>query len=285
MRYILRLLALGFVAIAATHALAYHLIALLPDAATRMAALLGGHEPVVTALRARLQSRSYAEVLQHAIVGDLGISVDGVPVMTALVSQAEDSLPRFVLAGVIVAVVLVFVVQIARPRRDRLAALEFICLVPPYVPAFGALACLLLAGTSIEQDRLVWIAVVLSAAVIPAAVVGAQGMRAVADAVASDYALYARSMGLDEHAVRGLLRHEIWIGLAPSLERTVLWLAVSMMFAELVLSLPGFGSAFASALRRSDVNMLVAQITFLAVLSNIAWVIASAFRARYGVRG
>jgi len=272
--------------IIATHALTYHLIKVLPDAATRMSGLLGGHEPAITAMRARLGHRSYSETLRGALVGDFGVSVDGLSVTDAVGIQMLETLPRLLTASVIVLVVMMAMLVAARPKKLRAPLLDFLCLVPPYLHAFIALIFVALIGGSLDVAGAgsLWWGAVLAAAVAPSALLGAQAWSVMSQGLASDHAVFASSMGLGAWRIRMLLRHDAWVKLLPSLDRTFLWLFLSVNFAEIVLSLPGFGSSFASALRRSDVDMLLAQIVVLALLSNIARIAAASLRALYGVQ-
>ena len=284
-RHVLRAVATAVGAVVATHALAYHLIALLPDAATRMAGLLGSHEPVVATLRSRLDERTYLDSLAGLMHGDLGTNVNGVPVASELARQLRDTGPRLVIASLLVALAAWLATALAPPRPRPARVLELLCLVPPYVHAFVALILLLLLGVAVDPAvaGAAWWAVVLSSAVAPAALVAAQASRVMSEVLSADHALFARSMGLRDRGVRRLLRGEVWVSIAPSVERIFLWLILNMLFGEIVLSLPGMGSSFAVALRSSDVNMLLCQIGVLAVLSNSARVAATIVRARHGI--
>ena len=284
-QHVLRSVATAVGAAIATHALAYHLIVLLPDAATRMAGLLGSHEPVVATLRSRLDQRTYLDSLARLTQGDLGTSVSGVPVASDLARQLRDTGPRLVIATVLVVVAAWLATALAAPRPRPSPALELLCLVPPYVHAFVALILLLLLGVAVDPAvaGAAWWAVVLSSAVAPAALVAAQASRVMSETLSADHALFARSMGLRDREVRRLLRREVWVSIAPSVERIFLWLFLSMLFGEIVLSLPGVGSSFAVALRSSDVNMLLCQVGVLAIASNGARVAATFVRARHGI--
>lgn len=283
-----RLVRLSIASIAtviATHALAYYLMAFLPDAATRMSALLGGYEPAVSALRAKFEHRTYPETLFATLSGDFGTSVDGVPVVIALGEQLADTIPRLLVALTIVAMAAWLALRSASIKSRQTPLLDFVCLTPPYVHAFIALFVLFLSGglVSTQTGSIAWCMTIIVAAIAPSALVSAQATTIMASRLASDYALFARSMGLNELEIRKLLYHDAWISLVPSLERTVLWLFLSLIFAEIVFSLPGFGSGFASALRRSDINILLAQILLLAAISNLARMVSGGFRAFYGI--
>lgn len=284
-RHALRCVTAAVAAVVATHALAYHLIALLPSAATRMAGLLGSYEPVVSALRSRLDQRTYLDSLLGLLIGDLGVTVSGVPVASDLARQLVNTGPRLIVAAVLV-VAAARIATAAAPTRPRpTPGLDLLCLVPPYLHAFVALILLLLLGVTVDPavSGAAWWAVVAASAVGPAALVAAQASRVMSEALSADHALFARSMGLRERELRRLLRREVWMSIAPSVERVFLWLFLSMLFSEIVLSLPGVGSSFAVALRNSDANLLLGQIGIIAVLSNTARVVAAIVRARHGI--
>ena len=281
----LRSVAAAVASVVATHALAYHLIALLPSAATRMAGFLGSYEPVVSALRSRLDQRTYLDSLMGLLTGDLGVTVGGVLVASDLARQLANTGPRLIAAAVLI-VAAARIATAATPARPRpTPALDLLCLVPPYLHAFVALILLLLLGVTVDPAMFgaAWWAVVVSSAVGPAALVAAQASRVMSEALSADHALFARSMGLRERELRGLLRREVWISITPSAERVFLWLFLSMLFGEIVLSLPGVGSSFAVALHSSDANLLLSQIGIIAISSNTARVVASIIRARHGI--
>ena len=278
-------MATAVAAVIATHGLAYHLIALLPSAATRMAGLLGSYEPVVSALRSRLDQRTYLESLLGLLIGDLGVSVSGVSVASDLAGQMANTGPRLIAAVVLVVAAARMATAVAPARPRPTPALDLLCLVPPYLHAFVALILLLLLGVTVDPAvaGAAWWAAIASSAVGPAALVAAQASRVMSVALSADHALFARSMGLRERELRRLLRREVWVSIAPSVERVFLWLFLSMLFGEIVLSLPGVGSSFAVALGSSDTNLLLGQIGIIAVLSNTARVAATIVRARHGI--
>ena len=284
-RHVFRAAVAAVAAVFATHALAYHLIALLPAAATRMAGLLGGHEPVVSALQNRLGQRTYLESLTGFLTGDFGSSVHGVAVLSDLARQLGDTGPRLMAGALLVGLAALAATALAPPRPRPTPVLDLLCLMPPYLHAFVALVALLAlqVGVGPAVGGAAWWAAVLSAAVAPAALVAAQARRRMSEALSADHATFARSMGLGERDLRRLLRREVWVEIAPSVERVLLWLFLSMLFSEIVLSLPGVGSSFAVALRNSDVNMLLAQIGAIAILSNSARIVATIVRARHGI--
>ena len=283
--HVLRSVAMAAVSVAATHALAYHLITLLPTAATRMAGLLGGYDPVVSALRSRLGQRTYLDSLTGLLTGDLGMTVSGVAVSSDLARQLLDTGPRLIAGAMLVVAAARIAITLAPIRPQPTPTLDLLCLVPPYLHAFVALILLLLLGGT--GDAVVagaaWWAVVVSSAGGPAALVAAQASRVMSETLSADHALFGRSMGLRERDLRRLLRREVWVAIAPSVERVSLWLFLSMLFGEIVLSLPGVGSSFAVALRNSDANMLLCQIVVIAALSNTARVAATIVRVRHGI--
>ena len=228
---------------------------------------------------------SYLDSLTGILRGDLGPAVSGVPVSSDLAQQLLDTGPRLVVAASLVAAAAWIATALAPSRRRPTPWLDLLCLTPPYVHAFVALILLLLMGVTVDPTAggPAWWVVIVSSAVAPAALVAAQASHVMSEALSSDHALFARSMGLREPELRRLLRREVWVSMAPSLERTFLWLFLSMLFGEIVLSLPGVGASFAVALRNTDVNMLLCQIGVIAVLSNTARVAATVVRARHGI--
>ena len=284
-RHVFRSVITSLAAVMATHALSYQLIALLPDAASRMAGFLGSHEPSVSMLRTRLETRTYWESLEGLLTGDFGKTISGVSVAEELSLQFMDTVPRMAVAAVLVALTASVSISLAPSRRRPTPFLDLMCLIPPYVHAFVALIGLLLLQ-SVAGPPAAWgrgAAAALSAAIAPAALVAAQASRTTSEVLSADYALFCRSMGLGERSLRRLLRPQVWVALAPSAERTFLWLFLSLIFSEIVLSLPGFGSSFAVALRNSDVNMLLCQIAIIAIVSNSARVVATTVRAYHGI--
>ena len=266
-------------AVLATHAIAYFGIRLLPDTASRLAGMLGGSEDVLSSLRAQFQDRPYWDRLLDLLTGKFGTNVDGVPVVSQLAEAVAFSAPRFIIAAGLVALVGRLVLQRSPKRRGIDRWLEFLVQVPPFVWGFVGFICVVSVSDAVDKSfmSLSSFITIVATAATPAVLMALQGRAVMRELDRSDYALFLRSLGFSSSQVASIVRRDAVRKLIPTIEKLVMWLALSLLFAEMLLSMPGIGLAFTAALSRSDVDSLLGIVVLLAILSNLARVMSSIF--------
>ncbi len=257
-------------AILAAHAVAYFGISLLPDSATRLAGILGGSDAILTGLREQFQQRGYLNRLGSLLVGDMGNSVDGVPIVRVIGDALALSAPRLLLAALLLVAVGAAVLR-RPPSDDKLTPwLEWAVQIPPFVWCFIGFIVVVLISDGVDKSILSVssFATVLATMAAPAALLALQTRSVMRDLAGSDFAVYMKSLGIGEAEAAGVVRSAAIRQLMPSIEKLVMWLTLSLIFAEMLLSMPGLGLALTAALSLSDVDALLGLIIVLAVISN-----------------
>ncbi len=271
----------GLFIVLGAHALAYFLLNLLPDAATIALGLEAAKQDVLSSFQSAMPKRTYIETLAGLMRLDLGRTLDAVPVYDELRRALALSAPRVSFAFLIVCAVAVTVAFVSRiPRR----LFSFLSFLPPYVSAFIAVLLLLLFGAASPGDPALGVACTLAVALSPAMLVAEQAATVTARNLATEYARNLVALGANNAFVRRSLLANLLAELAPSLEKVLVLIAASLLFAEPILGLPGLGTAAVRAVRRADADLVMGVTLVFALGVSIARVAAVGVRARFGLR-
>jgi ABC-type dipeptide/oligopeptide/nickel transport system permease component len=277
-----RLIVGAVAAVFVAHAISYLAIRLLPDSAERIAGMLGGSEAVVVHLRGQMPQGDYFDRLVAMMKGDLGKSVDGVPVVRQIIEALALSIPRFLIAAALLVVIATAVLR--RPAHYGVvdAGLEWAVQVPPFVWCFFGFIVVITTSDGVDKSALSIsnLATVVATATAPAALLVLQARNVMRQQALSDFAIYMQSLGMPASNRAGVLRSAAIHQLLPTIEKLVMWLALSLLFSEMLLSLPGIGQLMLAALSRSDVNSLLGIILLLATLSNLTRLIVAFVQLR-----
>lgn len=265
----------------------YLLVGVLPDAATVSLGWESARPELVAAFRSEHGIRPYWEILAGLAVLDFGTSLDGIPVRRELVDSLAVSLPRVSFAFGVIAVLCVASALLAREEGrslDRVASL--IAFLPPYLMPFLALLFLLAARPILGSElsgALAPVAAVLAIAATPAALVAAQTANVTRRNLESDFARTLVAVGAKPLYLRVRLLHNVAAEISPSLEKMFTWMVATLLFAEPILGLSGFGTTATRAVRRSDPDLLLGVTLVIAATVGLLRLLALWVRRRYGL--
>ena len=277
-----RALLISLVVVFSAHALVYFLVNVLPDAALVALGIQGANQDVLSAFQAAVQRRSYLESLLGVLQLDLGRTLDSVPVVDELAQGARDSGPR-VLGSLIIIFGTVLLVAFAR-RVPRLA-FSVVSFLPPYVIASLALLVVLAASVATPGNPLLELMAALAIAVSPAALLAEQTAGITARNLASDFKRTMAAAGASNGFIRRKLLANLAAELTPSLDKALVALLASLMFAEPILGLSGVGTMTVRAVRRADPELLIGVTFFFATCVATTRVLAVLIRRRFGLAG
>jgi ABC-type dipeptide/oligopeptide/nickel transport system permease component len=275
-----RALLTAFIVVLAAHALVYFLVNVLPDAALVALGIQGANQDVLSTFQASVQRRDYAQSLLGLLQLNLGETLDGVRVSHELSRGLRESGPR-----VLVSLLLVLgtVLAVAFARRVPRRFFSVVSFLPPYVIASLALLILLGAGAASPGGHALWLMAAAAVAVSPAALLAEQSAAITTRNLASDFARTMVAAGADAIYVRWKLLANLAAEIVPSLDKALVALVASLMFAEPILGLAGIGTTTVRAVRRADPELLVGVTLFFATCVAITRIVAVVVRRRFGL--
>jgi len=207
------------------------------------------------------ESKTYFEILADLVDGELGVTLDGVPVEEAVGRALLDSLPRMGLALTIIIFAVVLAIVLTRSRggvgRNLMGLFAFL---PPYLPAFILLPLALSTVSYIPE-----FVIVLSIAATAAFAAAFQACTVLVHISHQPFVTTYRAYGLTELEIKKHLTKNILYAIAPSLERWFAQIIVSLMLAEAVFGVSGLGTLTIRAIQQTDVLLLMAIASLFAV--------------------
>jgi len=269
------------------HAIGYVVIQVLPNPIYAMLGMSSGVGEISENLPHATQTKNYAERLLDTFRGDLGNTLDGVPVWQDLSFAIFASAPRLFFAVLIIASCLVAVAyapkRVLAPVSNVATALAFL---PPYLAPFLSLwlyvAVLPFLPTFSRQAEEILIVLGLA---IPAAVfLTAQVASITIRNLDRPFVQNIRSLGAGELAIRHRLLHHVVFEVSPSLEKILVGLFTAIIFAESLFGASGIGSLTARAIRRTDIDLMLSVILMSAIVVGVLRLSAVGIRNLYGLK-
>lgn len=281
----LRWVVLFVVSVLGAHALAYWLVTALPDPSLVLLGFFSGNEAALDVARSRTALPPYGSVVAGLFSGDLGQTLDNIPVIVELSNAGAHSVPRIL-------AVLAIVTLIARHagfrgetdgvRGARIA--EFLVFVPAFVfplTVFGALqGSMVLFGRSLDIGALAQLGCVATASIGPAALTYLQSRRVMSILLDSQYAQHLRSLGADHAEIRSHVARNYYAELLPSFAKILVSGLGFLVFAEYIFDLPGLGKLTMLAITRSDLPMILGIVIAFSLIVNAGNIVAAAMQRR-----
>ncbi len=262
-------LAVLFASTFAAQGLAFAMLKALPDASVAALGLGSAQESARAAFREARPARSYPTVLQQLAHGQLGMTLDGIPVADELSQAAAASLPRLAAAIALIALGLGAVAFASGPTLDRLAAVSrLVAFLPPFVAPFVALGILIAFAGGLT--RLGEASAIACIAIPPAALLTAQAAAITRRNLNQPFAVTIRAMGASSARLRIRLTNALAMELAPTLEKVLAGLLTALLFVEPVLGLNGLGTVTMRGIARSDPDLILALVLMTALVINLA---------------
>lgn len=267
-------------AVIAAHALTFLMLGGLPEPAIAALGIQSGNDAARAAFEQSHLTRSYVQTLWDLASGNLGTTLDGVPVLNELTQGLQSSLPRLALA---IAVLAIGTMMTAFASRDRLKAVvegfRFLAFLPPFAAPFLALPVLLMAASA--HTMIGTMASSICIALPAMAILCSQTAEVTQRNLSAPFAVNIRSTGASNARLRVRLLRSLFVELLPTMEKIVSGLLVSLIFVEPVLGLDGFGTLAIRAIRRSDPDMVLALVLVVAITVNIARILAEVGRHHF----
>ena len=272
--------------IACAHLTAFVLIGALPDPEVSALGLWSANPQVRQSAQARYSHRSYGEVLQDLLRGDLGQTLDQVAVSTEIGDGLRESSLRLAFSFLLIAattVVTAMLPRLALPWAGRAASL--FAFMPPFVVPFVGVGFLMWARTRVPTlgESLWGWTCSLSIALPGAALAASQAAEITQRNLISPFAANLRALGASQLQQRLVLLHNLAMELAPTLEKLAIGLLTAALFAEPTFGLTGIGTVLLRAIRRNDVALLLGIVLTSATVVGLCRLAAAAIRRKYGL--
>ena len=265
----LRAIGYSLATVLVSHAIAFGLMRILPDAAVIALGLDSNNQEAVAAFRQAHKQRSYPETVLAAAGADLGLTLDGVPVRDELRSALVASVPRYLVAFALV-MLSAFALPIGlRDTRSLQGGLgSFLSFLPPYVPPFVALGLVSVLTFSFATPvgpAGTEILLALTLAMPAASLAVTQASLVMARLLQTDHARTVLSLGATDLQVRFMLAANLAYEMMPSLQKLAVALFGVLLFVEPIFGLQGVGTVAMRAVRRSDTDLLLGVVLVLAL--------------------
>ncbi len=262
MKNLIRDVLLATLTVLIAHALTYWFVTALPDASIAALGVFAADQQQAASFKLQNPTPPYHEVLTSTFGGDLGKTLDGSSVFREVIDASAKSLPIVVVA--LLASILVCICVAFLPATHIQAATltgEAVAFLPPFVGPSIALVISISLTTFLSGVMLVgadWVLLVAGIALPCVAVAAAQASRITAKNLQQPFTTMMRACGLPEFRIRTLLLRNLAVEVAPSLEQIAIVLITSLLLAEVIFGSSGLGSLTARAIRRSDMQLLLA---------------------------
>jgi peptide/nickel transport system permease protein len=244
----------------------YMLINYLPSAAFAALGIFASNEAVVSDFLKHQGTKDYLQYVTAALSGDLGFSLDGLPVGNQVLQAAMVSLPILLIALTIVSIALYKAVY-AKDMSFYTSLLGYCSFLPVYVFGMiaGVLVLLIPSGGNLATSIIAGIAISISVG----ALLVRQMQNVIHELMRSDHVRFHRAQGASDRQVRKRISRNVFVQLLPSVQSAVLVCIASVVFVELILGIGGIGSLTARAIRRSDTNLILGLILVLSFMTGI----------------
>lgn len=277
MKILVRESLLAILLVFSAHGLVYFLLAVLPDSSFSGLGIYAGSQEALAQWRLS-HANSYATQFANLIHGDLGRSLDNLPVREQILDAALISAPHLAVATVLIAAGVWLVGFKGVPDRYGELLANYVNFLPPYV-AISLLVILSLSVAPLLAAQTVVASVAL--AVPPLALLSAQAYRITEENLRSEHVRMHFALGASTTRVRQRLLKNLLYQLLPSLHNATLALFASLLFVEVLVGIGGLGSLTARAMKRVDVDLALGLVVFYAIVVAGVHVTARVVRAQF----
>lgn len=275
-RVALRLLALMI----AVHAVLFVLFDILPSTEIKLGGWMVADPSALQHYRETLGITNsgawsrYLASLARLLSGELGSTLSGYSISRLLLDRLTLSLPALVGAlvwGITLSIGLTFWALSRREPRGWMAVRAAIR--AGFVPTLILAALLktvalmmswdaVFKSNSIEQTA----CICFLAGLLPACLMCSVASLEAREIMGKPFVVTLISQGRSDASIRVRLLTNVWRGVRPLLGRIVLQLIGSLMFAEIVWDVPGFGRLFSEGLQTGDYALLQSWMLIVSVL-------------------
>lgn len=273
--------------VAGAHALGYAVVQLLPDPMISVLGLQSANKEARAAVLLSNPPMSYGGSVAGFLKGDLGTTIDGTAVSTEIANAVVASLPRLSAAILLILAVPLIVAHFPARQLGKVAsASSFVAFLPPFLAPVLMLWILLLIQTSSPEAALLvapWL-LCLSIALPAAAIAASQTALVTRRNRELPFAVTIRSLGASEFRLRTRMLPHLVLELAPTFEKLLIGLVTALLFAESIFAEEGLGSLTLRAIRRSDLDLMLALIVFTALLVGLLRFGRILLRGAYGLK-
>ena len=244
---------------------------MLPDVGIAVFGIGAADKSVLTGFQARVDvPSSYWEALSRLVAGNLGLTLDGRPVVRALYEGLAGSLPLVCTGLGLFATATVISLYLPRAlSKLRVAwAIDFLAFVPAYLPPFILLAVTVAIGSTVVFSESIarHLALGLAIGLPPAALAAAAIGNAYRIELERPYVVYMRACGFSDPTIYAHVRRSAIQFAIPALEKLFSLMIAILIFTEALASYPGFGSLFLLAVQRSDFNFILGAVLMVSIV-------------------
>jgi ABC-type dipeptide/oligopeptide/nickel transport system permease component len=268
------------------HALAFALVGALPNPAIVALGVHSGQKGARTTFEQENKTRTYVEAITDIGRGYFGKTLDGVPVSGEVGAAIRASAPRFFVAVLVMVMIVVafamMPLSILQPLGYASSLLSFF---PPFFAPFVGLGILVSTNAvfDLASEWGGWVLCSLCLAFPSAALVAAQTAEVMNRNLRRPFAMTVRAMGGSRIQQRIRLLNNLWMELTPTFEKLVTGLLTTSLFAEPIFAESGLGATTLRAIRRTDVDLILALVLLFALIVNLARVTSNSVRMSYGL--
>lgn len=271
----------GAISVFITHFIAYFLIQILPNPALISLGIYGSNPHALKGFSAETALRSYPEVLLGIFKGDFGKTLDNTSVSQEIWNAIIFTGPRVFIVLILLVLIVISVSYVTTKDEPRFHSLaDFFAFLPAFVIPLVIFSILLPLGllSRLQSTFLSEIFCILAIAITPIALVVSQTRATTIVNIKSMHAKRHLSAGASIFDMRTRLLRNLFIEISPTFEKIITTMLAYIIFAEPIFSLPGLGTTVVRAVRRSDLNLLLAAIFIYAIVINSARILSNITR-------
>lgn len=257
------------------HALVYAFVGLLPDAAVSALGLMGGNESAVARYWSTREAPEYLDHLLGMLRGDLGLTLDRVPVSSEIWRGLLSSGPIIFISLMATVILGRVVLTLSRTSlKPWIAWLDAGAFIPPFVIPL-VFSAALYASPQADNPAAAIACLLLSLLIPSAALTGAFLARYQIEEFAAPYVTSLGINGLPETEVRRLVSASSLSRLLRNADRVAVLNFVCLMLAEPILGQAGLGTLASRAIRTADPNLILGVTVFIALVVTVSGILAS----------
>ena len=266
--------------ILAVHGLSYVLIGVLPDSAVVALGVFSAQDSAAEAFRTTYQTRSYLTIIYDMTRGDLGNTIDRVPVVREITRALWQSFPRMAIAFVLIFLTGILAGLFSSEDNQRSWIDKWVVFgmfLPSFFLPLFIFSSLILTGIVAVRNIGgvgLWIGCAITIATTPVMLIYIQSKMVMRRLLTQPFARRYRSIGFNENKVRIKLLRNMLDEVAPTAEKLITAMLTQVILAETIFGLEGIGAITVRAVRRTDINLLLGIVLLFACIIGLLRVLS-----------
>lgn len=267
------------------HALAYVLIKFLPDTAISALGILSAQKTALEGFKSSTEIGPYQDVLYRLLNFDLGVTLDRVPVLYALLNAFIHSFGKMLVAFlfIILSVIITCLYDFGYTKKRILEKSIFFGIFVPsfFLPLlfFSVLMVFNILPFNASGNVIYWIVATFAIMLSPMFIVIMQSKKIMMQLLSKQFAIRYLALGFSVFERRMKLMINLFDELMPTLEKLLTAMLTQVILTESIFGLEGIGSLAVRAVRRSDPNLILGVVLIFAIIVACSRIFTVALRA------